>query len=337
MAFSPYEGMCTGFEMGGSPAAVNHNVSMDTINIHTGIYAAKLVSVSGADNAYFGFDVPTGLAQNVCAGMWLDPNGFFAATFDVRIRFMLLGGVGVPSNIDFAIDDNQHLNIIVSGALKATGTIVIPDAYTLIEVKVDTEYDIIQTKINGVLDATCSGFLPLLAGNIYVTTVYAYADGTNSVTFYVDDVSIGTRGFPGDIRYTGVAPDEDTATVEWTMNGAVTSHDCVNEIPADDDTTYLSTIVDDQDFLVKNADFDGSGKLPIFVTLWARTMYMSSNERFKFISKTTAMLNAAESDIYYSAAAYAYKGKLWLRAPDASAWSIARINDVSVGLRSAIS
>jgi hypothetical protein len=72
------------------------------------------------------------------------------------------------------------------------------------------------------------------AGEIWFDDFYA--------TDTTDDSGAGNTGFLGDVRIEELTPNADGYYKEWTPLTGSTHCDMVNEIPPDDDTTYVSTL-----------------------------------------------------------------------------------------------
>lgn len=88
-----------------------------------------------------------------------------------------------------------------------------------------------------------------LLSNSATANVFALIDGSGSGlgyidgSFYIHNGGGDIPGYWGDLRILKVLPNGDTAQADWTPNSGSVHFDRVNELPSDDDTTYVSAAV----------------------------------------------------------------------------------------------
>lgn len=137
------------------------------------------------------------------------------------------------------------------GTLLATapdGTLV-ATAWQHVEVKavIDPVVGAVEMRVNGVAVMSVSGVntgastannLTLMRnGSAFFQGFDAYFDDMfawNTLGSYNND-------FIGDKRVLTVMPDDSTAQADWVVIGAASGHNTINDIPPDDDTTYIET------------------------------------------------------------------------------------------------
>lgn len=72
-------------------------------------------------------------------------------------------------------------------------------------------------------------------------------NSSGSFNWNIDDIftwdTTGTlnNNFIGAQRVTTIFPDADTAVADWAKTGAANGYDCIDNVPPDGDTTYIST------------------------------------------------------------------------------------------------
>ncbi len=88
--------------------------------------------------------------------------------------------------------------------------------------------------------------------------------GSGGIEFYYDSLHINDFDFVGNGHVKIVRPDSDGTTLNWTANGAANRWDCVDEIPNDGDTTYISSATLDQ---VNEVNLESSSNASITGTI----------------------------------------------------------------------
>lgn len=102
----------------------------------------------------------------------------------------------------------------------------------------------VEARVNGV--TVCSGTTTLGASLCAQIALGRTQSGASaSYDFYVDDMyvynDLGTENndWMGDLRVKHIMPNDDTAQADWLKSSGSTGYTLIDEIPADDDTTYI--------------------------------------------------------------------------------------------------
>lgn len=73
-------------------------------------------------------------------------------------------------------------------------------------------------------------------GAIYMNCIF------NDIDTYFDDFYVDDAQFHGNIRVRTFMPDSDSGThAQWTRSGGSNDYECIDEVPANDDTDYIYT------------------------------------------------------------------------------------------------
>lgn len=133
-----------------------------------------------------------------------------------------------------------------AGTLLATSTAsVAPSSFNHLEAKVTISSTVgyIEVRLNG---ETILVVTDLNLGSVPCTQIaIAPHSGTGTPTAYFDDLVIwddtGTENndFLGPVRVYTLFADGDLSPVDWAITGATTAHEAVDEVPPDDDTSYI--------------------------------------------------------------------------------------------------
>lgn len=93
---------------------------------------------------------------------------------------------------------------------------------------------------------------------------------------HIDDITVDTAAFPGDIRYDGLFPNADAGPNQWNPSAATSFHyQLVDEKPASDADfveTSFSGFVEMYDL----EDWDNTDKTPVVVVHWSRVSKSSA-------------------------------------------------------------
>jgi hypothetical protein len=111
-------------------------------------------------------------------------------------------------------------------------------------------------KINGQTAATLSGVNITTNTSADVINLFGLGGGSNLYIddFYVFDTNGATNTtFAGDCRIGTLTATKDTSTIQWQTSTGTVHFDLVNEIPPDDDTSYV------QSTMTGSATFSGGG------------------------------------------------------------------------------
>jgi len=328
MAFTPT--FATGFEMGSLeilPFGDRVNAAALTTYKKTGAYSTMLgnnapaffrVAVSGSD--YY-------------VGAWVYlPAQYLGTDGILAIQAVLDDGKIIEVNIAVG---NSTYDAYVDSALVASGTVVIErDNWHHVQVHfIIADAGTIATVIEGIADITYSGDTkPSATTNIVFIKFLMAATSRNS---WVDDLTIGTGGWPGDWRFDAIVPNADTATEQWSLSAGADSYALIDEIPPSD-SDYLYTATTGQRTLVELADWDGAGKSPQAVVVWTRAWKSDATaDQIKqvLVSGATTDVGAAQ-DLLTSAT---HVKTVYDNDPNTAAeWTDAAIDAIQVGVDSVI-
>lgn len=245
--------------------------------------------------------------------------------------------------INFA--SNAFLEAKVSTTTQDTGTIPLSGSiwYLLeVHVTIDDATGVIETKVDGVTDATFSGDTKPGA-DAHVDNIYFYSESgglSQSFNFDLDDIGINdTAGgvddsWLGDGRIIVIKPNGDTATLQLTPSAAVDHNTLVDDIPADGDTTYVEgSVVDERDIY----DLAACGLSDVIITrIWTEARAKdtaSSGKTIALITKASGGAEVEGGDVVL-AGTYTVKvlGAEQLVNPvDSAAWEVADIDALQGG------
>lgn len=189
----------------------------------------------------------------------------------------------------------------------------------------------LQIKIDGVLDIDYSG--DTKPGTSETITGF-YWGGNINANYFLDDIAIGTGGWPGDIRYEAIVPTADTATDQWTPSTGSDAWEMVNEVPYSD-TDYISTTTSGHRTLMDLGDFTGTNKEIVAVINWVRAWKSDAiSDQLKLLLKSGS---TEVNEIFDLLTTVAYKYKIYNTNPDDSAaWEDADIDALQIGVESII-
>lgn len=212
MAFVPVWG--TGFEMGNVPTRAGKCVTANSPLIvstgaKTGTYAVRLGS--NFNNAYVRVFVNS--LTDLSVGCWAKYSSQSPAKMD--IRFNQSNGNSMRLRVDAAAETWNLIQYVAAGS---TETVV---AVGSVQVTT-TDWHNMQVWLNGTALQT------RINGNADIS--YLFSSAIVSIDFYgegaaggyggfFDDISIGSGGWTGDIRYDVLIPDADTAVHSWVPSG----------------------------------------------------------------------------------------------------------------------
>lgn len=192
----------------------------------------------------------------------------------------------------------------------------------------------IETKINGVADISYSGDTkPGASTTLNYTDYNLNPSGTSAgQRIFVDDYTLATGGWIGDVRYDALVPTGDITT-QWTAS-AGSRYACIDEVPASD-ADYISVASNAQRELSDVTDFTGTNKTIVGVMHWLRGKKDPANsQQIKLVEKigasenVTAALNLTNAYLYY-----------WTISPTkpgGGAWADADVDGLGVGVDSVI-
>jgi len=232
---------------------------------HTGPYC---LSINGTSE-WARYAIP-GTPDNIAIGCWLEFYTYAHASFNgscIWIRAHLTTG----EYIDIRYNGTTHaFDAYVDGNLVDSGTNgMVNDGYWYnlqIYIYVDNA-GTIDTIHEGVADISYAGdTLPVGAA---AAIDYVYIWGALTLTWYIDDIVIGTGGQLGDRRVEYLTTTADTGVNDWSPSTGLDNYAMIDEAPASDtDYTYATTNTDEIEMDLE--DWDDTDKTPVFVSALAR-------------------------------------------------------------------
>ena len=237
MAYTPLWG--TGFEVGSTELVVASDVTgtvtADSGTKHTGSYALKLYGDTATD-AVFGIQLDAAQTE-LYISAWLNASNDSVepSRFEV-ITSTEFDAVGIRN-------DGSYWDAYVDGVKVADGAVsAAGGGWHLVELYVSIgDSGAIQSKIDGVADLNYSGDTkPATATTITKVEFHQTGSVSHNPSFYIDDLTIATGGWIGDVRYDAVlVPTADTAQKEWTPSTGSDNYALVDEVPPSD-VDYVS-------------------------------------------------------------------------------------------------
>lgn len=229
-----------------------------------------------------------------------------------------------------------------SGTLLGTGSIVLSaSTWYCIEfhVVIDNSSGVVQVKVDGVLDIDLSGVDTQKTANAYVNMIYnSRGVGTEgrSVYGYWDDIAINdtsgskNNSWIGRGGIYGLFPEGAGNTTQWTPSAGA-NWQCVDERPANDDTDYV------QDGTVGHKDtYELEDLVPteggITAVQWvarAKLAEAGAGNFQRVLRHDGADYNGSNLACDVS---YKYFTEIFDQAPDATDWSIAKVNALEAGI-----
>ena len=328
MAFTPLFG--TGFEMGSIeivPAGQRFLVYLQSSIVHTGTYACEIRGVHGSVDGYLDLNVDTVTAE-LYIGAWVSPEKDYY--FEIKVKTS--DGYYVGLRYDNA---NNVWDAYVNGAKVDDGGVIhTQDTWHFVElyVNIDNAGDI-QSKVDGVPDIVYSGDTqPGAATDIVYLRFLQHHEAFGTEYTRIDDLTYGTGGFPGDIRYSAaLVPDGDTAQLDWTPSAGSTNYAMVDEIPGSDADYVTADTVGYQDIYTLSDWSPASGDDPQFIIDWIRAKKDTAATQGlePVVDVNGSQSSGGSLDL---STTYLYYGRVVADDPDTgSGWDEAGINAIKVG------
>jgi hypothetical protein len=319
MAFVPQ--FASGFEAGAVPGGISN--SGCTI-VSGGTYGRALrVGATAADTATI---TVTGSPSEVYIGLFWHPRTYWAA----------FAGFW---NIDFILNDGMICNIVwqqtywqmlINGVSKGTGATLTNTYYNLqLYLKVSDAGGEFTLKVNGNSDISFSGDTKPSTGT-YVTSVRFRDTGGSTYHCDVDNVVVGTGGWPGVIYCSTLVPSADGASQNWTRSSGSDGWALIEEIPATD-SDYVSTDTNEDD-TYELGDFDSSQRVPLFAVVNVRASRLGSDSQ-RLTALATDGSNTLTGTAYLPGLTFGQHEDLFTTAPDGGAWSDSDLDALKVGVR----
>ena len=239
-------------------------------------------------------------------------------------------------------------NVVVPGVSSTFGTTILGAGYWYlieIHIKIDDATGEIKVKIDGNDEITVSGDTKPDANatfdNIFIT--FSSIGGVGNTLYWaIDDLALNdTAGavdnsWCGDGKIIVLKPNGDTATLDLTPSAAVDHYTLVEDIPADGDTTYVESSVDDEEDIY---DLAACGLGEVIITrIWSEARAKdtaASGLKVALITKASGGAEVSGGDITLTNS-YTTKvlGAAELVNPvDSAAWEVADLDALQGGPR----
>jgi hypothetical protein len=304
------------------------NISVQSGGVSPGSYHMRISDGGGGVNWVRFGDFSTAYTE-LYASVRVDKSGTGKA---LGVEFELTDGTLVGLRKD-AGGANQEIKAYVDGVLVETSTEIWETTYPNIELYV---------KIGGVgrIVAFTDGVKAIdYSGNTKPTSAtdiqYLRCSMSNAVAdFYrVDNITVKTDGYPGDIRYLAVVPDGDSA-VTWTPSSGGTNYVLIDEvIPSDAD--YVETAVNTNQDLYDLTDLTFNNAIS-HVVQWIRGFSTPSGGEFKMQIKSGATTSEESTSGLATSAEYA--SRILETDPNTlGAWSKTAFNAALAGQEAVVS
>lgn len=322
MAYIPIWG--TGFEMGSkeivTAADIADTVAIETSTVHTGGYALKVYG-------HFAIQLDSDVAE-LYAAVWL-----YASTnssYQSQLYFVTTDGYHIELRNDTA-NWNAYVNNVkvADGSVGAAG-----GSWHFVEFHaIIGDSGTIQSKIDGVADIDYSGDTKPGAGTEITKVEFRQAGSISTKpNFYVDDLTLATGDWIGDVRYgAALVPTADTAVKWWEPSTGIDNYALLDELPPSDDD-YVSSGSPGAKDLYEMSNWAGDSSSTIqFIVDWIRAKKdVAGDQQICSIVKSGSTESSGGSiDL---STTYQYYGRILTTDPDTSAaWDDAGIDAIQAG------
>ena len=315
-----------GFEMGSSdlvPADQTDGVnSADNTYVKTGTYSVKL----GGGIEWKLSSTRSNLYMSAWVRVGSDSYG--------QLRVDLVSEENLYVEYD---NDDEVMKAYVDSVLVATGTVsVANDTWFHVEAyfSIANVGGEIKTWIDGIADIDYTGDTQPSASDQIES--FQIRNRLN-VSFWVDDLHAATSRIY-DRRVLAAVPTSDN-TAQLTASGGGDNYADVDEVPPDDDTTYVYTDTDAQKDLYGHGGVDLTDyTTPFWLAVWARGRKTVANgDQLRLLLSSNGTEDQGDfEDLLTTWAGYIQK--VWVNDPDtAAAWANeAAIDAVLIGIESNI-
>ena len=328
MTYTPVWG--TGFEMGSKeivPASdITGSVAIDTSIVHTGAYSLRLYG-NVSDNGYFKIQLASDVAE-LYVSAWL----YASADSDAQSRFLFVTTDGYFIELR---NDTVYWDAYVNGSKVADGSVAAAgESWHLVEFHaIIGDSGTIQSKIDGVADIDYSGDTKPGTGT-EITKVSFLQGGyiAHNPFCYIDDVTIATGDWIGDVRYgAALVPTADTAVKWWEPSTGTDNYALLDELPPSD-TDYVSSGSPGSKDLYEMSDWTEVSSSTIqFLVDWIRARKgTAGDQQIRSIVKSGGTESSGGSiDLSIT---YRYYGRILATDPDTSAaWEDAGVDALQAG------
>jgi hypothetical protein len=140
----------------------------------------------------------------------------------------------IQGGVDFPSDPVLHTT---------DAPVFVAGAWQFLECRADVVGDI-ELRVNGVTVISLAGQSWASSGNFAQVIIGPSADGVSmwiDDLFAWDDTGDYNNDFLGDRRVLTILPDADTLQADWSISGAADGYAAIDDIPPDDDTSYIES------------------------------------------------------------------------------------------------
>jgi hypothetical protein len=295
---------------------------------HAGLYSMQINDGAGGINWVRFGDFSTSYTE-LYMSSWMQPDG---TAKGLAIEFELTDNVLIGIRKDSGIG-NQEAKGYVNGVLVETSATDWIQNYTLVEmyVKVASSGGRVLAKFNGVTVIDYIGNTKPTAATDIQYLRFSMDNGTGD-WYRIDDITVKTDAFPGDIRYIDRVPDGDSA-VTWTPSAGGTNFNLVDEVPPNDGD-YVSTAVSANQDLYTVEDYTLSSAISHIVQ-WIRANTSPAGGEIKSQVESGATTSEEESSGLGTTAEYLWR--ILETDPNTSAvWSKTGFNAALFGQESVV-
>lgn len=326
----------TGFEAGSIYVCdwIRDSPDIKTTTVRTGANSVYVGSSEGIGNSLSGSPAEAYFR----IGHYYSGASYFASVF-----FSLYDRDGA-NQLTFMY--NKSTNLIEvrrgdqAGTLLATGSIACPvGSWYLheIHVVIDDSVGVVQTKVNGVSDIDISSQDTQTSAYAEMTKFLLGLDGINKNALgYYDDIAINDTTGPinnswigrGGIH--GLKPNAAGQYTQFTPS-AGDNYAAVDEVPPDDDTTYVeSDTVGHKDTYALEDLVPVSGDIQAVQWIARAKLAEAGEGNFqRLIRHDSVDYNGGDLAVDTS---YAYFTEIIEKAPDGTDWTIAKVNALEAGM-----
>lgn len=164
--------------------------------------------------------------------------------------------------------------------IASSDPVITANSWQHIEAKIicDTVVGQVEVRVNGIVVLNVTGINLGSLGSTQIVFGMPADDLGSSLIYYIDDVvtwnddGLSNNTFLGQQRVQTLLVDGDTAAADWTKVGAVTGFDCIDNVPPDGDTSYLSggTLNAVSEFTLPDLPPETSAIVGVYVPMMAR-------------------------------------------------------------------
>jgi hypothetical protein len=269
------------------------------------------------------------------------------STFRLQFRH----GTTVLDELRIDLNTDGFVDLIVDTTLQDTGVLAISESqWYLIElrVKIDDAAGILDAKVDGVPDATFSGDTKPGA-DAHFDNIYFYNNSSTgglpftNTSIYLDDIALNdTAGgvdnsWCGDGKIIVILPNGTVTNQLTGSDGDTTNnHLLVDEVPKDNDTTYVQgNVVNEEDLY----DLAACGLTDVIINrIWAEARAkdtVASGGTIALVTKASGGAEVAGADVTL-ATTYTVRvlsAEQLVNPVDAAAWEVADIDALQGGPR----